>query len=315
MSLSSTWILFLLLQNISSSPSQSPMRAYNISAETDSIHAVSISLQRVGNLLLIEGEADNVRGNFVLDTGAPGLVLNTAYFRDARPAVGAKGGGITGLNIDRKIKRVKRMEFGGLAYENMYADVINLSHLEDSKGIKIIGLIGTAFFRNYEMILDIRNLNLQMYRVDRKGEYISECPDSMFYAIEQKAHYQNDVIVSYIHVGGKKVCFCIDTGAESNVLDAHNHRKILETISVTGRSYMRGSGSQRTEVLHGVMNDFNMAGHDFSGMKVALTDLSLMRAAFGLNIKGMLGFEFLSRGIVRINLQKQLLSIAPYDTE
>jgi predicted aspartyl protease len=310
-----TILMILFLYTPSSKLSMQTAREYCPLNEPETVNSADIPLQRVGNLLLIKGEADGVQGNFVLDTGAPGLVLNTVYFRDTRPAIGSEGGGITGLNIERRTKRVDTVKFGGLTYGDMYADVINLSHIENSKGVKILGLIGTAFFRNFEMILDIRKLNLQMYRIDRKGEYIKDKPDSIQFSLHQKAIYQNDVIVSYVRVGGKKVCFCIDTGAESNVLDNHNHRKILETISVTGRSLMRGAGNQRKEVLHGIMNDFVISGNNFKGMKVALTDLSLMRAAFGLNIKGMLGFDFLSRGIIRINLPKQMLSIAPYKTE
>jgi len=40
---------------------------------------VTIPLKRAGRLLLLEGTIDNVIGNFILDTGSSGLVLNTTY--------------------------------------------------------------------------------------------------------------------------------------------------------------------------------------------------------------------------------------------
>src|SRR5574343_801004 len=42
---------------------------------------LKLPLKRAGNLLLVEADVDGQRGNFILDTGAPGLVLNTTYFR------------------------------------------------------------------------------------------------------------------------------------------------------------------------------------------------------------------------------------------
>src|SRR5690242_16787835 len=41
-----------------------------------------IPFNRVGNLMVVKAKADTTEGNFILDTGAPGLVLNITYFRN-----------------------------------------------------------------------------------------------------------------------------------------------------------------------------------------------------------------------------------------
>jgi predicted aspartyl protease len=41
---------------------------------------IVIPLVRVSNLFMVEATVDGQTGNFVLDTGAPGLVLNQTYF-------------------------------------------------------------------------------------------------------------------------------------------------------------------------------------------------------------------------------------------
>src|SRR3954454_17668013 len=41
-----------------------------------------IPFTRAGNLILIQATVDTMVGNFILDTGAPYLVLNITYFRD-----------------------------------------------------------------------------------------------------------------------------------------------------------------------------------------------------------------------------------------
>src|SRR6476469_529605 len=43
---------------------------------------LTIPIKRSQNLILLEGEIDGQQGNFILDTGAPYLVLNQTYFRD-----------------------------------------------------------------------------------------------------------------------------------------------------------------------------------------------------------------------------------------
>jgi hypothetical protein len=57
-----------------------------------------IPFNRAGNLILIKAKADSIEGNFILDTGAPGLILNMTYFRNYPQTGEAEGesGGITG---------------------------------------------------------------------------------------------------------------------------------------------------------------------------------------------------------------------------
>src|SRR5688500_8317789 len=64
---------------------------------TDSSTCI-IPFSRAGNLILIKGRADTTEGNFILDTGAPHLVLNITYFRNYPSTViaDAEQAGITG---------------------------------------------------------------------------------------------------------------------------------------------------------------------------------------------------------------------------
>src|ERR1043165_8521915 len=66
----------------------------------DDSSSVEIPFIRAGNLILIQAKADTLDGNFILDTGAPKLVLNTTYFREY-PSISdhssnEESGGITG---------------------------------------------------------------------------------------------------------------------------------------------------------------------------------------------------------------------------
>ncbi len=271
---------------------------------------IVIPLKRAGNLILIDGKVDGQSGTFILDTGAPGLVLNSTYFRESKPALNGSGQGITGKRMERKSKHVDQFSFAGLIFNNLKADVLNLGHLEDTRKIKILGLIGTAFIRDYEVVIDIRRQSMRMYRIDKKGNYMAPCPDKTKYTIHHDIDFINNVIIAKIPIAGKNLNFCLDTGAEHNVLDFNNHKKVMKTISITSRRKLQGANSETIEVLYGVMNEFSIAGHRFPLMQVVLLDLSSMRSGYGVFIKGMLGYDFFKQGVVRINTRKRMMSIA-----
>jgi predicted aspartyl protease len=271
--------------------------------------AVTIPLKRAGNLLLIDGTADGISGAFVFDTGAPGLVLNATYFRDNKKTYDTQGKGVTGQEITRHTKRVENFEFSGIEYKKITADVIDLGHIENSKGIKILGLIGTKFLRNHEAVIDIKDLSLQLLPVDKKGNLLVDELKNTSFDFEYPIKLVNNVIISNIPIGGKNVCFCIDTGAEQNVMDPQNPNEVMRTISVTSRRTLSGASSEKIEVLFGQMQGFEIMGCTFDNMPVVITDLAAMRAGFGINIRGMLGFPFLEQGITHINVNKKVMSI------
>ena len=59
-----------------------------------------VPIKRAGNLIIVEAQVDSVEGNFVLDTGAPYLVLNETYFRDSPKNEDSEATGVTGLSTE-----------------------------------------------------------------------------------------------------------------------------------------------------------------------------------------------------------------------
>lgn len=282
--------------------------------QSESNHVV-IPLKRAGNLLLIDAKVDSIEGTFILDTGVPGLVLNSTYFRDGRETFDGHGAGISGQKILRQTKRIKAFSFSGLEFQNVKAEVISLAHIENSKGVKILGLIGTSFMRDFETSLDIRNLSLMLSRVDKKGNLIEPRSAEPHFDFSHKVVLVNNVMVTYMSIGGISVCFCLDTGAEHTVIDPSNPNKVMQEVSITRRSYITGTSSERIEVLYGYVSGIHVAGHQLKPMQVMVADLSNMRAGFSVNIRGMLGFGFFEQGLVRINLRKKTMQMELYKQE
>lgn len=275
-------------------------------------NVVYIPLKRIGNLLLIDAKVDGIAGTFVFDTGAGGLVLNSTYFHEGKSTYDVEGSGITGTTIERKTKKIESFEIADITYSSIQADVIDLSHIENNKKIKILGLIGTAFIKDFEVIIDIKTLSLRLTVVDGNGEPLDKELDSYKYDIVHKINLLHNVILTDMTLGGKKVSVCLDTGAEQNIIDYKLPEKIKTNINIVRRTSIKGASDKGIEVLYGNLKNVYMDSCELGEMPVVVADLSNLRHGYGINISGMLGNGFLELGIIKMNFKKQVLSIAKY---
>jgi len=83
----------------------------------------------------------------------------------------------------------------------------------------------------------------------------------------------------------------------------------MNTISITHRSGLRGAGQATNEVLFGTMNDFKLEKKSLNGMQTIIANLDALSEVYGVAIDGMLGFSFLEKGTITINLVKKQFGI------
>src|ERR1700760_1631564 len=81
-----------------------------------------IPIKRAGNLIIVEAQIDTMEGNFVFDTGAPGLVLNETYFRDFPKIADQEVGGING-QTEGFTTYVRNLKILDLTFSRLTADV------------------------------------------------------------------------------------------------------------------------------------------------------------------------------------------------
>jgi predicted aspartyl protease len=279
-------------------PSLSPLPSDLPIAVSDE---VVIPLRKAGRLLLIEARVDDETGNFVFDTGASKLVLNSTYFRKYQGADAGERGGITGEVGTVKQSRVGRIQMGGITYNNVMADMTDLGHIENRRGVKILGLFGFCMLRNMEVLIDVNKNELHLFRLDKSGRRINKKYQEFRADIVQKVEIYQDVLFISPRIGGKILNFCLDTGAESNVISPMVPKKVMSTVTITRRSGLVGSGRPASEALFGLMNDFDLGGKQIPEMQTVITNLENMSAAYGMSIDGMLGYDFFEKGLVSIN--------------
>jgi len=269
------------------------------------VDSVIIPLKRAGRLLLVEATVDGESGNLVFDTGANGLVFNSTYFRKHEKTGGYSTMGTTGALGTVEQITLENIAFANLTYKKVRADVANLGHIENRRGVKILGLFGFNMIRDFEVHIDARGNQLKLYRVDKNGKRIVAGRSAFQADISQKFSTMTNILFLQGKIGGKNLTFCFDTGAETNVISSYSSKNILSTLTITRRAGLNGVGSGRSEVLFGRMNDFTLGNRQMNGMEAIVSNLDALSEAYGTKIDGMLGFNFMEQGIVCINFARK----------
>lgn len=270
-----------------------------------------IPFNRAGNLILVKAKVDSVEGNFILDTGAPGLVLNLTYFRQYHTTTVEDRGGVTGAVSAALQTTVDSFAFGEETYYKMDADLLSFGHIEDRRRIKIIGLIGVSFFKQSELIIDYEK-SLIYLRPDggkKANGYKNEMlNDTSTYSIVPIDIIENKII-AYTKMAGRKLKFIIDTGAESNVLDSRLPNKVFENVVISKRTKIVGTGNREIEALYGDLKNMQVGNQDIGSLPVLITNLENACISTVCCIDGMLGFDFLSLHKIGFNFVKHEMYI------
>ncbi len=291
--------------------SQLPSRNINIidPQALGDFNSLTIPLKRSGRLYFIEAIIDGVQGNLLFDTGATGLVINKTYFRNHAIFESFSSNGITGSTGSTGSTNVKEIKISDLLYKNTRADLVDLSHIENKRGVKVIGLLGFNMIKSFEIVIDLTHNELQLHRIDRKGNRINPQEIEMTQDHTQKIDPWRPVLIVKGLIGGKSLNFCLDTGAETNVINSRSPKSVMSTITITRRAGLGGAGQAINEVLFGTMNDFMLDKYPIRDMETIITNADALSEVYGVTIDGMLGYSFLEKGIITINLAKKQFCI------
>ncbi|GAP43692.1 aspartyl protease [Lentimicrobium saccharophilum] len=275
------------------------------SSVPESFSSIVIPLKQAGRLFLIEARIDDQEGNLIFDTGATGLVLNRTYFRKYAAYEKPGAGGITGNFSKVYGTIVKEIDASGFFYEKVPADMADLGHIEDKRGVKILGLFGMKMIDDMEVIFDAAANQLTLVQTDLEGNRTENNNDLPQFNFRQKIETHHKIMLVRGRIGDKTLNFCLDTGAEINALHRNVSKKVMETVQISRRAPVGGAASRSSEVLYGIMNELEVGSHQFGIMGTVIMDLTAMTEAYGCTIDGMLGYDFWIKGIYSINFRKE----------
>lgn len=278
---------------------------------TDGQNGYIVPFTLKGGLMIVEAKINDSIGNFVIDTGAEGLVLNSRHFRGTADE-SRRFYGVSGRGKSLRVSKNNRMLVDAVVYENLSADVIDLSSIENQKSIKIAGLIGFSLLKDFEIMFNYRERYLSLSRLDENGQVIDPMPfmkkkvDSLVFV------FGNFIPVIEATVNGIPKKFGIDTGAEINLLDLKRSKDIMSMFLPMRTISLAGSDNTESEVLAGrLLRVAILEKYRCAPMGTILVSMENLNAIYQTNLDGILGFEFLSPWLFSINYKKQVLYLHP----
>ncbi|MBO6607452.1 hypothetical protein [Psychroserpens sp.] len=279
-------------------------------AEILSEHATRIPFKLIDNLIVIEAELLDQRGNFIIDTGSETLILNKSHFKSkaSKNQDQRSTSGVIDLIDNPLEKRLKEFIINDITLENKDSDVIDLSHIESSKKIHLLGIIGYNILKDYEVFIDMYLNQITLTRVDKNGERLDTRPllETVIDSVDFKLKRHTIVLETY--VDKHKLKFGLDTGAEYNQLNKRSSKKILKYFYPSQRLMLMGASGKKIEVMAGKLYRVKLTNTIyFAPMETLLTNLNQMNEAFGTNLDGVLGYEFFRQQRTIINYKKEKL--------
>lgn len=247
-----------------------------------------------GGMIFVEAELEGKRGSFILDTGAPGLVINSLEVEEntdeelmgIQGAVGVEEG------------KVASFAWAGVQYQEVSVLNIDISHFERLTGRKIHGLIGYEFLQDRELFIDFDNGMISLRRV-RKLNAAEKRPQEVSFS--SLAHLP----VVKMQLNGKTGYFGLDTGSEINILDSRWKKRIKSRM--IQKNQIMGVGGKVKKVKKASVSNSQIGEVEIANMEYHFVDLSEIERAHGVRLDGILGFPFFSTHQVSLSFSDQKL--------
>lgn len=281
-----------------------------LEAEPIGPNIIRIPFTLTGRLVTVRARVDTVEGDFVFDTGSSRLLLNDRHFT-ARPTGTASAGGVTGSVRISGTTRIDTLQVDNFLQTDLEADLVDLSHIERAKRMRLLGLIGYEAFADYEILFDYEAGLIVMIRTDARGNRLEELSNVEYYQVgHTDIDVSGHVAMAWLAFGETKKPrrFALDSGAEQNLLSSGMGGKFLKpNFEVTRRVKLRGAGSQSIEVLSGLLKNAHIDTFSFKPMSTLMTNLHQINSVYQTYVEGVLGYEFLSQRPMSINYRRKRL--------
>ncbi|MBK7873788.1 MAG: retropepsin-like domain-containing protein [Saprospiraceae bacterium] len=262
---------------------------------------MKMPIEIANGMVFVKASMNNDTGNYILDTGAPTLVINQKKIDEANVVQASSVAGEFTIGT----ATVNRFHWGGTEHRRVEAVVVDLSHFEASSQLSIAGLIGYEMLKSYELFIDYSQKQLALLDPNKNQLLQAGSPDQII-----SFELQHHLPVVAIEIGGRVLHFALDTGAGANLIDAQYMNFLSEgSFTLGAREEVRGVDKNVQSVTAATIHNMQMGATGFNDMKFLFADLSHLETIGGLKIDGILGFPFFEQIKCSINYPKRQLYI------
>ena len=306
-------LFILLIMAFSSIRSYAEYEINNVSfpeAEILNQYTSRIPFKLVDHLIVVEAELLGKKGNFIIDTGSETLILNKVHFplKYQHNIKQNQTSGVVSIIDNPMERRLNEFVIQNIKLHNKNSDVIDLSHIEKSKKMHLLGIIGYSILKDYEVFIDLYLNQITLSKIDKNGDtldenvYLEKITDSINFKLKKHTIVLNAYVDKY------ELKFGLDSGAEFNQINKNVKKKVFRHFIPKERLILSGAGNKTIKVLAGKLHRVKLSNTIYFGpMNTVLTNLSKMNEAFGTSLDGVLGFEFFRQKRTIINYKKEKL--------
>lgn len=285
------------LKSLELLPMQVMAKKGDVEVEKDEQAYFTVPFKRVRNLISVEVKLNGVDRTFLVDNGAPILVLNSAHIEkdtteNKITLSDAKGAG--GTISDMGLEQIESFEFGGISLDTQELISMDLSHLEKETKTTFYGLIGYEIYKDYDLLFDYKKNTITFIKPEATEAFLKsnfKSKKQIEVPIEMGAHIA--VVDGFIN--GKKYSLGLDCGAESSLLDKKLEDKLKANLRKIKTDTLGGADKNFVEVLSGQLNSLVIGGVNFKKTEASFSDISHLNDGYELKLDGLIGYDILSK--------------------
>ncbi|MEO1624144.1 MAG: aspartyl protease family protein [Bacteroidota bacterium] len=261
------------------------------------------SFELDGGLIMVNGRAGDKSGKYILDTGAPTLILNSNVYSSDQKSEWAFG-----LSGSARLQslRVKDFEVANIQQEKIKAYTTDISHIEKVKNRPIEGLLGYEAIKSKEIMIDYEKQQIAFMDVtDPYGQMMDkEVVDQLPF------RYRDHLPIVKVRIGKRTYYFGIDTGAEANIINVRLKKRMRKFSDKEYNSrLLQGVDPSQAEALSTTLKEIKIKGHSFEDLEFVFANIYYINRNHDILLDGILGAPFLKSRTFSINFKDKKLKI------
>lgn len=258
-----------------------------------------IPFRMEGNLLVIKATLNGQTGNFLLDTGAPELIINEHYFEGVRVSWDQKQiVDFNGHTSEARRFSITNFSIGDMAIKKQFALTVDLTSVEKVKGIHLLGIIGYSIMKDLEFFLDFDRQELSIAPSQKKGFAfdMGESPSAIF-----DLRFSGHLPYLVAQIGKKKFRFGLDTGAEVNIIAEKSFKSVADHFDEVKRIQVKGITHHQQAATSGILQNLTINDLPLGLLDVTVLNLESLNESLPVGLDGILGMPFLGKGRVGVD--------------
>jgi len=267
---------------------------------------IAVPIEMRGKLILVDVLLDGIQRKFILDSGAPKVILNQKYTQvnenDLNRTTISNSKGVNGSVSGLDIIHIEELNFHGISLKDQDVLTLDLSALEKDYEVEIYGLLGFELIKGYDILFDYDKKELLLlspnyYETFDKEYYLDVAKTST--PIVMEGH----IPVVEINVNGKNLAIGLDCGAEVNLISNDLYQDFANNLENISTDTLWGADRVPRKVIAGEVKQTQIGRKYFQNMETVFSDISHINAGYSIKIDGIMGYELFSK-------QPTLLSFA-----